>query len=80
MFDYDKWMEAFEETGVDTHFYANRKRSYDEVLPWDFIDIGVTKEYLINENEKSKQETLTQDCRDGCTNCGINKSFTGGVC
>ena len=80
MFDYEKWMEAFEETGVDTHFYANRDRSYDEVLPWDFIDIGVTKEYLINENEKSKQETLTQDCRDGCTNCGINKSFTGGVC
>lgn len=80
MFDYEKWMEAFEETEVDTHFYANRERSYDEVLPWDFIDIGVTKEYLINENEKSKQEALTQDCRDGCTNCGINKSFTGGVC
>ncbi len=80
MFDYEKWMEAFEETGVDTHFYANRQRSYDEVLPWDFIDIGVTKEYLIKENEKSKQETLTQDCREGCTNCGINKSFTGDVC
>ena len=54
-------------------------RAYEEILPWDFIDIGVTKEYLISENEKSKEETLTHDCRDGCTNCGINKSFTG-VC
>lgn len=78
-FDYEKWLEAFKEVGVDPHFYANRERSYEEVLPWDFIDIGVSKEYLISENEKSKQESLTQDCRKGCTNCGVNKEF-GGVC
>lgn len=79
-FDYDKWLEAFEEVGIDPHFYANRERSYDEVLPWDFIDIGVSKDYLIKENEKSKEAMLTHDCRSGCTNCGINKSFKGDVC
>lgn len=78
-FNFEKWMNAFEETGIDPHFYANRTRDYEEVLPWDFIDIGVDKQYLIDENEKSKTESLTHDCRDGCTNCGINKSF-GGVC
>ena len=78
-FSFEKWMDAFEQTGVDPHFYANRTREYSEILPWDFIDIGVDKQYLIDENEKSKTESLTHDCRDGCTNCGINKSF-GGVC
>lgn len=79
-FNFEKWIEAFEETGIDPDFYASRERSYDEVLPWDFIDIGVSKKYLINENEKAKKGELTHDCRKGCTGCGINKSFTGGVC
>lgn len=79
-FLFEKWMEAFEETGIDASFYANRERSYDEVLPWDFIDVGVSKKYLINENEKAKKGELTRDCRKGCTGCGINKSFIGGVC
>ncbi|TAH62030.1 MAG: TIGR03960 family B12-binding radical SAM protein [Gottschalkiaceae bacterium] len=79
-FDFEKWMAAFEEAGIDPDFYATRERSYDEILPWDFIDIGVTKKYFINENEKAKKGILTQDCRNGCTGCGINTSFTGGVC
>lgn len=79
-FLYDKWMEAFEECGIDPAFYANRTREYDEILPWDHIDVGVSKKYLINENEKSKEEKLTKDCRLGCTGCGINNGFIGGVC
>lgn len=79
-FQYDRWMEAFSECGVDPHFYANRKRDYKEILPWDHIDVGVTKKYLINENEKAKDEKLTRDCRLSCTGCGINNGFIGGVC
>lgn len=79
-FDYNKWMKAFENTGIDPYFYALRERKYDEVLPWDFINIGVDKEYLISEYEKAKDEVLTKDCRLGCNNCGINKSYLGGVC
>ncbi len=80
VFDFSKWMEAFEETGIDGDFYALRERSFDEVLPWDFIDIGITKEYLIKEYKKATNEELTRDCRLGCNNCGINRSFLGGVC
>ncbi len=79
-FLYNNWMEAFEECGIDPSFYANRRREYDEVLPWDHIDVGVTKKYLIDENEKSKEEKLTKDCRISCTGCGINSGFIGGVC
>ncbi|MTI48500.1 MAG: TIGR03960 family B12-binding radical SAM protein [Firmicutes bacterium] len=80
LFDFNKWMKAFETTGIDTDFYATRSRSYDEVLPWDFINTGVTKEFLIKENEKAIKGELTHDCRQGCTACGINQSFNGGVC
>lgn len=79
-FKYEKWMDAFEAIGIDPHFYANRERSYEEILPWDFINTGVTKEHLIRENEKSKKAELTKDCRLGCTACGVNNTFTGGVC
>ena len=79
-FDYSLWIEAFQEAGVDGDFYALRKRDIDEVLPWDFIDIGVTKEYLLKEFKRAKSQELTKDCRLGCTGCGINKSFLGGVC
>ena len=79
-FDYDKWMKAFEECNVDPHFYANRRRELDEVLPWDFIDIGVTKNYLINELKKAKEASLTNDCRKGCTGCGITRFLEGGKC
>lgn len=80
LFDFEKWMKAFEETGIDPDFYAIRERSFEEVLPWDFIDPGVSKAYLINEYKKALNVELTRDCRLGCTGCGINKSFTGGVC
>lgn len=79
-FDFDKWMRAFKEEEIDGDFYALRNRELDEVLPWDFIDIGINKEYLIEEFKKATEEELTRDCRLGCNNCGINKSFTGGVC
>lgn len=79
-FKFELWMEAFKECGVDPQFYANRKREYDEILPWDHIDIGVTKEYLINEHKKAMEEKLTRDCRVGCTNCGIIGFERGGVC
>lgn len=80
LFDYDKWLKSFEEAQIDPDFYALRQRDYEEILPWDFIDVGVTKEFLIKENEKAMKGQLTKDCRLGCTNCGINTSFTGGVC
>ncbi|QXM05767.1 TIGR03960 family B12-binding radical SAM protein [Crassaminicella indica] len=80
-FEYDKWMKTFEECNIDPAFYANRERSYEEILPWDFIDIGVTKKFLIRENEKAKKGDLTHDCRISCTGCGMNHSLIGGdVC
>lgn len=78
-FDFDKWMQAFSETGIDPDFYTARERSYDEVLPWDHIDVGVTKEFLINENEKAKKASTTPHCRLECSNCGANR-FKTGVC
>ena len=79
-FNYDLWIEAFEETGINGDFYALRERDMEEVLPWDFINIGVSKKYLIKEYEKAKIGKLTRDCRLGCTGCGINQSYLGGVC
>ena len=78
-FRYAVWMEAFEECGVDPHFYANRKRDYDEVFPWDHIDIGISKKYLIEENRKAYGEELTPNCRVKCGYCGAS-AFGGGVC
>lgn len=78
-FNYDAWMEAFEDCGIDPEFYAYRNREYSELLPWDFIDIGVNKSYLIEENERAKRAEVTKDCRQGCTNCGVNKNL-GGNC
>lgn len=79
-FNFEIWQEALKECGVDGDFYAYRDRSYDEILPWDFIDIGVNKNYLIDENEKAKKAELTQNCREGCTGCGINVNFKEGEC
>lgn len=78
-FKFDKWMEAFSECGIDPDFYNLRKRDYDEVLPWDHIDIGVTKEFFIRENEKAKAAVTTPHCREKCAGCGI-ASFKAGVC
>lgn len=70
-FKYDKWIEAMEELNIDGDFYAARTRDLDEVLPWDFIDPLVTKEYLIREYKRSLEEKTTKDCRHGCRGCGI---------
>jgi radical SAM family uncharacterized protein len=78
-FKYDRWMEAFEECGLDPHFYANRKRDFSEVMPWDHIDAGVSKEFLISENKKAYAGELTPNCRQGCSGCGA-AAFGGGVC
>lgn len=75
-FRFDRWMEAFNKAGVDPEFYTGRERSYDEILPWDFIDVGVSKEYLQHENEKAIQGETTPDCRvDGCVGCGVCQHF-----
>ena len=75
----DAWKEAFAETGIDIMFYACRERSTDEILPWDFLDIGVTKKFLIREWERAQKETVTPNCKMQCSGCGA-KSFGGGVC
>lgn len=67
------WKQAFLETGVDPAFYATRTRSYDEILPWDRIDCYVSRDFLIHENEKAKEAEITQDCRNGCAGCGMNR-------
>ncbi len=76
-FSYEKWCTAFENAGVDMSFYANRAFSLDEILPWDIIDIGVTKEFLIREYKKSRDAIPTPNCREKCAGCGANR--LGGV-
>ncbi len=78
-FHYDIWKESFKETGVDIEFYTLRERSTDEILPWDFIDAGVTKKFLIREWAQAKAETVTPNCRQKCSGCGVLK-YKGGVC
>lgn len=78
-FRYDLWMQAFENTGVDVAFYNLRERDLDEILPWDFIDIGVSKEFLKREWKNALAEKVTQNCRMQCAGCGA-MSFGGGVC
>ena len=72
-FNYDNWISVFERTGVDPSFYANRRYSYDEVLPWDIIDCGVSKEFLIRESKRAHAEECTPNCREKCSGCGANK-------
>ena len=72
-FDFEKWMDIFASVGIDPAFYANRQMSYDEILPWDHIDCGVTKEFLIRESEKARRGVTTPDCRTQCSACGANK-------
>lgn len=73
------WMEAFAETGISLDFYNNRRREKDEILPWDFIDIGVTKSFMIKEWERSVAETITPNCHASCSGCGAG-IYKGGVC
>ena len=78
-FDNEKWMQAFANTGVDIEFYTMRKRSMDELFPWDFIDIGVTKNFLKKEWERAMNAQVIPNCRMQCSGCGAAK-FGGGVC
>lgn len=78
-FDNDKWRKAIEDTDIDMDFYISRERSVDEIMPWDFIDIGVTKSFLIKEWENAKNELVTPNCRMKCNGCGA-AVFGGGVC
>ncbi len=77
--DREKWMDSFAENGIDPFFYTARNRSFDEVLPWDHMDYGVTKKFLIKENEKAHRGETTASCREKCAGCGAAR-LNGGVC
>ena len=78
-FDYQRWVDAFEECGVDMDFYTLRERDIDEIFPWDFVDVGVTKQFLKREWQNAQDEKVTPNCRMKCSGCGAMK-FGGGVC
>ena len=72
-FSYENWVSVFERSGVDVDFYTTRRYSYDEVLPWDIIDCGVDKSFLVRESMKAYENTTTPSCRERCSGCGANK-------
>ena len=78
-FDNDKWMQAFEEENVSIGFYTTRERDLDEIFPWDFLDCGVTKEFLKREWIKAGNEEVSLNCKLKCQGCGANR-FGGGIC
>ena len=78
-FNDEIWQEAFADTGVDIDFYTTRERSEDEIFPWDFIDAGVSKNFLLREWKTAKEEKVTPNCRQSCAGCGAMK-YGGGVC
>lgn len=78
-FLFDKWTEAFKECGVDPSFYSNRRRDFNEILPWDHLDYGIRKEFLIAENKKAHESVTTPNCRQKCSACGAAK-LNGGHC
>ncbi len=77
-FSLEKWNEAFDECNISQDFYT-RARDFDEILPWDMIDVGVTKEFLVSEAKKAEMAVTTPNCREKCSNCGAS-CFKGGVC
>ncbi|MCD7814453.1 MAG: TIGR03960 family B12-binding radical SAM protein [Lachnospiraceae bacterium] len=77
--DYDRWLAAFAHTGIDMDFYTLRERSLDEIFPWDFIRIGVTKDFLKREWKKAQEAVVTPNCRQQCSGCG-SRCYGGGVC
>lgn len=78
-YKFDTWMEVFHDLGIDPAFYANRRREYEEVLPWDHISYGIPKKYLIKESEKAKRGETTDNCKNKCAGCGANQ-LLGGHC
>jgi len=80
MFDFDKWVSAFKEANVEPEFYVYRKRTETEIFPWEIIDSGVDKNFLIRELERAKKGQITPDCRIRCHGCGIKRLGDGGFC
>lgn len=78
-FNFDAWLEAFEKNSIDPYFYTRRKRPFEEVLPWDHLDFGVSRKFLENENKKAYESKTTPHCRIKCAGCGANK-LNGGSC
>ena len=78
-FKFDTWMQAFEKCSIDPYFYTARLRSFDEILPWDHMDYGVTKQFLISENKKAHMGITTPSCREKCSGCGAAR-LNGGEC
>lgn len=78
-FNFEKWQNAFSSCGLNIDFYANRKREYDEILPWDHINFFISKDFLIKEHKKAMESKTTKNCRENCSNCGANK-LIGGKC
>ena len=78
-FDFDGWMDIFRSVGLDPDFYACRRREYDEVFPWDHLDYGVSKQFLIDENRRAHDSVTTPNCRQECAHCGAT-CFKGGLC
>ncbi|MCR4923595.1 MAG: TIGR03960 family B12-binding radical SAM protein [Lachnospiraceae bacterium] len=78
-FNEERWLQAFEEEGISMDFYVSRERDINEVLPWDHIDAGVTKDFLIREWEQAKKGSVTPNCREKCSGCGA-RSYGGGIC
>lgn len=79
-FSFDRWMQAFDDAGVDPTFYAHRERQKDEVMPWDVVDVGVRKEHLWHEKEQCYKSELSPDCRKQCSACGAARLLKGGRC
>lgn len=79
-FYFDRWREAFEECGLSMKFYSNRNRDFSEILPWDFLDYGINKEFLKREALLAKENKTTPHCRDKCAGCGANKFYEGRRC
>ena len=79
-FSFERWMKAFEDAGVDPAYYANRKRPFDEELPWDMVDVGVKKQHLIREAERAERAELSPDCAKQCNACGALSLLCGGKC
>ena len=77
--DYEKWLQAFDATGIDMDFYTMRQRGENEIFPWDFIDCGVTKQFLQKEWQKALKGEVTANCRERCSGCGAAR-YGGGVC
>ena len=78
-FDFAKWMQVFADCGLDPAFYANRRRPYEELLPWDHLDYGVSKSFLIQESRRAEESVTTPHCRQACSGCGAAR-WKGGVC